>query len=508
MSAAYTLLPTTAQYPPNRTQELLSRLSAARPSRIRRILVLAAVLGLSSTLLVCLVFYSSRSVPQRSSGSVYSERYDDEVGGDSTSPFFRDAHPALHARLFLARAQADIRARALDTCNGKLGGAMVDAYLAAAVPYCAGANSSVTCFPARAGPGTPNDWWPYPQAFCASQNLAHTHGWGGDIRQRGRFTGRCTVSAAGARLKAQMGREVFLGTEFDESAGEQVCAETVAHPVLFVPRQDRWNPFHVGEDLVTTFLALTLFSRHIAPPAAAALWTQLPAAMDAASGASLAVLTPQLEAALADAAGLQLVFQDAFRPTDMLFAPLYDRIGAYTPRRTAAEALGAAGGQTCFTTAFHSVGAGASLLSATKVGRQFTCASELVWGTALWLRWVWGLEALPGAGAALHGREGGEGESEVARRPWGVHARAVQVLFLSREKFDAYSRHLHDKLQPWQEARHIQNEAALVAGLHAGLAGLCRVVTLGGTSLLFSCLWGQGRRIRSLLRYVTSCPAD
>ncbi|KAJ6551740.1 hypothetical protein B0H19DRAFT_1158745 [Mycena capillaripes] len=44
-----------------------------------------------------------------------------------SSPFFRNTHPALHARLFLARAQAEIRARGLDTCGSQLSARMVDA---------------------------------------------------------------------------------------------------------------------------------------------------------------------------------------------------------------------------------------------------------------------------------------------------------------------------------------------------------------------------------------------
>ncbi|KAJ7449198.1 hypothetical protein FB451DRAFT_1375098 [Mycena latifolia] len=543
MNGAYTPLPAPAQdpfaYPPGgRTKALLSRLApTAPPTRIRRLLVLAAVLGLSSTLLVYLIFSASLSSPfalssvlrnpSRGPGSVYADGAGYTGPGDPRSPFFRDPHPALHARLFLARAQAEIAARRLDTCGGQLGGRMVDAYLAAAVPYCSASStsssntsheqngsstSSITCFPARAGDGTPNQWWPYQQAFCASRNLAHSHGWGGDVRRRGLFSGHCAITEAGATLKANMGGEVFLGTEFDdadnedskEGHGEQACGERIEHPVLFVPRQDRWNPFHVGEDLVTTFLALTLFSRHVAPsaPSSAKLWTALPAALASSSSsagtesAKAADLAHQLEAELRGAAGLQLVFQDDHRPTESLFAPLYDRIGAFTPRRTGAEALGV-GGPTCFSTAFHSVGAGASLLSATNIGREHKCASELVWGAGLWLRWVWGLEGagVPGGSASASSvfrrddegagweRESVEGEGAVERRAERWEAESgdpVQVLFLSREKFDEFTKHQNKKLLPWQETRHITNEAALKEGLRKGLAGLCRVGTVGG----------------------------
>ncbi|KAJ7694851.1 hypothetical protein B0H17DRAFT_456702 [Mycena rosella] len=537
MSAAYTPLPTQADpnghhYPPPRTKALLARLvpTSGPPPRLRRLLLLVTVLALSSTLLVYLVFASSFSslAPLRDAYNYYGSggasggaggpgngggAWSD--AGDPRSPFFRDPHPALHARLFLGRAQAEIRRAKLDTCAGQLSAPMVDAYLAAATPYCTPRNddsnntdvSSATCFPAHAGPGTPNQWWPYAQAFCASRNLAHTHGWGGDFPARGSFTGRCTVTPAGARLKIDMGREGFLGAEFrveeEEEEGEgRACGETIDHPVLFVPRQDRWNPFHVGEDLVTTFLALTLFSRHISPPSSTT-WTALSHSFGTGARAD-AGLAGQLEAELVGAAGLQLVFLDDHLPTASLFAPLYDRIGAFVPRRTAAEALGE-GAPTCFRTAFHSVGAGASLLSATHVGRPYGCASELVWGAALWLRWVWGLEGGAVAfdssvyseyGAARNARRGeaewdGEGRGgevgvgvdvDVEKREWAPRAEPVQVLFLSREKFDAFTRHknANHKLSQWQEARHIANEGALLAGLRAGLAGLCRVGTIGG----------------------------
>ncbi|KAJ7729767.1 hypothetical protein B0H16DRAFT_1586294 [Mycena metata] len=63
--------------------------------------------------------------------------------------------------------------------------------------------------------------------------------------------------------------------------------------------------------------------------------------------------------------------------------------------------------------------------------------------------------------------------------PAGAQSTPIQVLFLSREKFDLWTKHSakSKKLTPWQEARHIANEPELVAGLRAGLAGLCRTVT-------------------------------
>ncbi|KAK7052463.1 hypothetical protein R3P38DRAFT_2603832 [Favolaschia claudopus] len=504
-SAAYTPLPTTTNgYPPRQSSHaILSKLTqTAPPTRIRRLLIFAAVLLLSSALVVYFTF-SPSSLPDLStpwssnsnsnSNSNSESTYTADTSShpsDNVSPFFRDTHPAFHARLFLARAQAQIKSRSLDTCNGKLSSQMIDAYLDNAVPYCTSLSpapplnafspneAAITCFPAgSASPrSSPNNWWPYPQAFCTSHSLAHTPGWGGPVSGRGLFTGRCKLGDRGTQLKKDMGREVFLGTEFveDEKAGSS-CSEMLEHPVLFVPRQDRWNPFHVGEDIVTTFLALTLFSR--LPSASSSevssiekkLWESPPTSD-----------FTQLEHALQHTASLQLMFQDEYLPTASLFAPLYDRIGAFRPRRMAAEGFDTP----CLTRAFHSVGAGASLLSATGVGRPFTCASELVWGTSMWVRWIWGLDEDVAALGAL-GRRGVVGNATVnldSRAPVTQRVDvgdAIQVLFLSRAQFDEYTRHSspHGGLTGWQDARHIDNEGALVEGLRKELRGLCRVET-------------------------------
>ncbi|KAF7377885.1 hypothetical protein MSAN_00212100 [Mycena sanguinolenta] len=524
MSAAYSSLPTANGNGPNSTKDLLSRLTnTAPPTRIRRLCVFVAVLLSSSALLFYLVYPSSFPLPSGSgsgwgsswyggSGSGYSGGYNDEALGNSeggigpdgpASPFFRDAHPALHARLFLARAQAEIKARGLDTCGGQLSGRMIEGYLDNAVPYCvpaennnalaeqaSGLRSAITCFPAgAASPGSsPNHWWPYPQAFCTSQSLAHTPGWGGGLNVRGSFTGGCKIGDEGEGLKKGMEREVFLGSEFKEDPTTP-CTTTITHPVLFVPRQDRWNPFHVGEDLVTTFLALTLFSRtpSLSPtshsPEEQRLWTALPSSWGKQDEFNR--LASALASELHHTENLQLMFQDEYLPTASLFAPLYDRIGAFPAKRWGGEGVD----NTCLTRAFHSVGAGASLLSGTRVGLTHTCASELVWGASLWLRWVWGFEALPARLDSLHNHAMyDERRRQVAdlerRAPVDTTTQVaagdpIQVLFLSREKFDEYTKHTasNHRLTGWQEARHISNEGALLKGLREGLSGLCRVAT-------------------------------
>ncbi|CAK5274324.1 unnamed protein product [Mycena citricolor] len=524
-TTAYTPVPTTLSdiengsapptYPPLRTKALLARLApTSPPTRIRRTLVFLVVLTLSSILLVFFVFPpNSWSIafasPFRgqdgahtvsggggvgSSGSLWNTDYalpQDRLQ-ENSSPFFRDSHPTLHSRLFLARAQAEIQARGLDTCKGKLGGAMIDGYLENAVEYCkpSGRTASspfITCFPAgtAAPQDTQNRWWPYPQSFCHSSNLTHSSGWGGDLPGRGVFGARdqCALTKAGIALDKDMKREMFLGKEFHSGeGGDQPCGETVDHPVLFVPRQDRWNPFHVGEDLVTTFLALTLFSRHAAQSyqpkslfgsqtVEDELWSSLPGAyIRGGALEQFRKLRKDLEADLEPTAGLQLVFQDSQLPTESLFAPLYDRIGAWTARRTAADALGHGGAPTCFSQAFHSVGAGASLLSGTKVGLKYKCASELVWGASLWLRWVWGLEPV------LPGDEKVSAQPALEERALGS-SEFVNVLFLSREKFDDATLHRNGGLSTWSDARHILNEADLVVGLRSGLADMCSKLT-------------------------------
>ncbi|KAJ7917973.1 hypothetical protein B0H13DRAFT_1993783, partial [Mycena leptocephala] len=82
-------------------------------------------------------------------------------------------------------------------------------------------------------------------------------------------------------------------------------------------------------------------------------------------------------------------------------------------------------------------------------------------------------------GEGWEGVEGREIEHEQEKRApitTGT-GEPIQVLFLSREKFDAYTRHSGKQLTPWQAARHIANEAELLAGLREGLRGLCRAVT-------------------------------
>ncbi|KAJ7242893.1 hypothetical protein C8J57DRAFT_1726083, partial [Mycena rebaudengoi] len=280
---AYAVLPTSANglnghSPPHNNAKHSWAVWSAPPTRVRRLLLLGAVLALSST---ALIYYSvreggpewwadsARGGYAENINSNYNEEYEyvsAQTPGENASPFFRDPHPALHAQRFLKQAQKEIRARRdLDTCGGKLGERMVDAYLASALSVCTPESpTQITCFPGGAALkafdapiDAQNAWWPYPQAPCISHNIAHPPAWG----NAGAFAGNCVRTELGARLATAMGREGWVGAGFEETEATCPADKQVQHPVLFVPRQDKWNPFHVGEDIVTTFLALQIFGR-------------------------------------------------------------------------------------------------------------------------------------------------------------------------------------------------------------------------------------------------------
>jgi len=131
-------------------------------------------------------------------------------------------------------------------------------------------------------------------------------------------------------------------------------------------------------------------------------------------------------------------------------------------------------GKACFKEAWHSVGAGASLLSATGVGIEWNCASELVWASGLWLRWLWGMERLVDTGMEVGGMETGldvSGNSTTAMKEVET-GRPIRVLYLSRAKQDTYAMH-HSSFSAWQASRHITNEPALLSHLRSTLSSLC-----------------------------------
>ncbi|KAJ7225094.1 hypothetical protein C8J57DRAFT_229539 [Mycena rebaudengoi] len=257
------------------------------PTRVRRLLLLGAVLALSST---ALIHYSVRGGGHEwwadngrggyaeNINSNYNDEYEyasAQTPGENASPFFRDPHPALHAQRFLKQAQKEIRARRdLDTCGGKLGERMVDAYLASALSVCTPESpTQITCFPGGAALkafdapiDAQNAWWPYPRAPCISHNIAHTPAWG----DAGAFAGNC------ARLATAMGRERWVGMGFEETAGEyfsfflggaSVLHCTIVHPpfllriLVLIPRSS--SAFPSLPSLPLLFPALRYRSLHL-----------------------------------------------------------------------------------------------------------------------------------------------------------------------------------------------------------------------------------------------------
>jgi hypothetical protein len=174
----------------------------------------------------------------------------------------------------------------------------------------------------------------------------------------------CEVTNDGTSLISEMDREEFAGREsvtVGLETEQAKCEQVVNHTVLLVHRQDQWNPcvigqgehgcevlmyrFHVAEDLITTVVTLLLAARN----------------------------APDL---INDR--LQLVFSEGFGMDQNHFTPLWDRMGAWAPRRLNLDpwAKGVCRESdskarlTVVTNAIHSVGAGASLLSAPGVSKR------------------------------------------------------------------------------------------------------------------------------------------
>jgi hypothetical protein len=109
------------------------------------------------------------------------------------------------------------------------------------------------------------------------------------------------------------------------------------------------------------------------------------------------------------------------------------------------------------TNAIHSVGAGASLLSAMGIGRSYTCVSTITWAASHYYRHLFGLKPLHSPSTL--------GSRTKARRP-------VNILWLSRAKLDAYAKQ-HSDWSQWRDLRHIENEVVLLARIRSGLEELC-----------------------------------
>ncbi|KAJ7242891.1 hypothetical protein C8J57DRAFT_1556966 [Mycena rebaudengoi] len=258
---AYAVLPTSANGlnghgPPHNNAKHSWAVWSAPPTRVRRLLLLGAVLALSST---ALIYYSVRGGGREwwadggrggyenlNAGAEYNDEYEyvsAQTPGENASPFFRDPHPALHAQRFLKQAQKEIRARRdLDTCGGKLGERMVESVVLIIIaPHTniVSRQRLPRLRPKRLHPPVPhpnnllprrrrphfnsertvdaqNTWWPYPRAPCISHNIVHPPAWG----DAGAFAGNCERTELGARLATAMGREKWVGMGFEETEGE------------------------------------------------------------------------------------------------------------------------------------------------------------------------------------------------------------------------------------------------------------------------------------------------
>lgn len=109
------------------------------------------------------------------------------------------------------------------------------------------------------------------------------------------------------------------------------------------------------------------------------------------------------------------------------------------------------------TNAIHSVGAGASLLSAIGIGKSNTCTSTITWAASHYYRHLFGLSPW---------RKPEVGQS--GRRP----PRPLNVLWLSRQKLDSWATK-HNDQSNWRAVRHIMNEPELIARFKSGMRDMC-----------------------------------
>ncbi|WWC59922.1 uncharacterized protein I303_102484 [Kwoniella dejecticola CBS 10117] len=382
------------------------------------------------------------------------DRIDPSAGQPGT--YFRDSFPLRTMVAIWELAEKEVKARGLDTCNGQLGRELVDAYHSSQLGYCVPPGDSLTTFvpdPIRNGSHTSHvsaentaegkdmgtsifcspvhraefsKWWPYPAAPCVSKNLRTIPN-----AQSERTFGAagCEITEEGIKLNNEMGRERFLGTDTVGVAQENdQCKERIERTLLIIGRQDQWNPFHVAEDLITT-----LVSVFIAVQTAPAL----------------------IESRV------QLVFVEGFGMDQNHFTPLWDRMGAWAPRRLSLDPWAEG---TCLTNAIHSVGAGASLLSAMGVGTSYSCASTITWAAAHYYRHLFGL--LPPSLSLPANLLESYHANERPRRP-------INVLWLSRAKLDDYAQK-HNDWSNWRDVRHILNEPELIQKFKSELSDLCR----------------------------------
>ncbi|WWC87572.1 uncharacterized protein L201_002462 [Kwoniella dendrophila CBS 6074] len=379
------------------------------------------------------------------------DKLDPSAGQPGT--FFRDSFPLKTMSTFWELAEKEVKARNLDTCNEQLSRKLIDSYHSTQLAYCTPEGNELdqfdpipisnhshthesesnlniegtTIFCSTVHRSTFSRWWPYPAAPCISKNLRTIPSSERMFRSAG-----CKLTEEGIKLDIEMGRERFLGSDtekIDDLQDDSVkCKSTIERTLLVIGRQDQWNPFHVAEDLITTLVSVFV-----------ALQT-----------------APSLISSR-----VQLVFVEGFGMDSNHFTPLWDRIGAWAPRRLTLDPWTEG---TCLTNAIHSVGAGASLLSAMGVGSSYSCASTITWAASHYYRHLFGL--LPPSLSQPANLMESHHQSDKPRRP-------INVLWLSRAKLDDYAQK-HDDWSIWRDVRHITNEPELIEKFRTELDQMCQ----------------------------------
>jgi hypothetical protein len=122
--------------------------------------------------------------------------------------------------------------------------------------------TSITCLPNHHSPFL--SWWPYPASYCLSSNiLGYPRTRPVEDQTEGEWklfkTVGCDVTPEGETLREEMGNEKFLGSmvEKEGEEGGECEGGKVDHPLLFVGRQDRWNP--------CAYRPLSLFTKPLPP---------------------------------------------------------------------------------------------------------------------------------------------------------------------------------------------------------------------------------------------------
>ena len=226
---AYEQLPTT--YPPNRLQ---------RPPARWQSLSTFFLLGLAYTGVTVYLYMTRVSTPAAIHLSAVVQ---------STS-LFRDAHPLQTIERFHDIAIDAIASKGVDTCDDKLGRKLLEAYQRTRLDYATG-DTTIQCVSVKADPES--SWWPVPEAPCFARNLSAS--------ERSFRSVNSSVTSAGHDLDEAVGHERFLGTDLGEA---DECGTPVDRTLLVIRRQDQFNPFHVGEDMVRLF-ALPLTPGHHRP---------------------------------------------------------------------------------------------------------------------------------------------------------------------------------------------------------------------------------------------------